>query len=55
MELSFELSFGLIDGQTWWWWCELMSKFIGNLLVVLVGHVGEPDALIGRIVRFFAA
>ena len=32
MELPFELSFGLIAGQTHWWWCELMGEFIGNHL-----------------------
>ena len=34
MELLFELSFGLIAGQTYWWWCELMGEFIGNHLGV---------------------
>ena len=35
MELPFELSFGLIAGQTYWWLCELMGEFIGNNLGVL--------------------
>ena len=26
--------FGLIAGQTHWWWCELMAEFIGNHLGV---------------------
>ena len=34
MELLFELSFGLIAGQTYWWMCELMGEFIGNHLGV---------------------
>ena len=55
MELLFELSFGLITGQTYWWWCELMGKFIGNHLGVKVGFAGEPDALLGQVMRFFAA
>ena len=29
-----------------------MSEFIGNVLVVLVGLEGEPDALIGRVAWF---
>ena len=37
------------------WWCELMSQFIGNLFGDWVGLVSEPDALVGRVVRFFAA
>ena len=53
MELQFELSFGLIAGQMYWWWCELIGEFIGNHLGVLVDLVGEPDALVGRVVRFF--
>ena len=55
MELLLELYFGLIAGQTYWWWCELMGKFIGNHLGVLVDLVGEPDTLVGRVVRLFAA
>ena len=55
MDLPYELSFGLIAGQTYWWWCELMGEFIGNHLGVKVGLVGEPDALVGRVVRLFAA
>ena len=34
MELPFELSFGLIVGLTYCWWCELMGEFIGNDLGV---------------------
>ena len=34
MELQFELSFGLIAGQTYWWRCELMGEFIDNHLGV---------------------
>ena len=30
MELPFELSFGIIVGHTYWWWCELMDEFNGN-------------------------
>ena len=45
MELPFELSFGLFAGQMYWQWCE----FIGNLLGVEVGRVGEPDALFGEL------
>ena len=37
------------------WWCELMGEFIGNHLGVSVGLVGEQDALVGRVVRLFAA
>ena len=55
MELPFELSFGLIVGQTYWWWCELMGEFIGNLLGVYVGLVGERDAHVWRVVRLFAS
>ena len=44
MELPFELSFGQIVGQTYWWWCE----FIDNHLGVYVAFVGEPDALVGE-------
>ena len=55
MELPLELSFGFIACQTYWWWCELMVEFIDNHLGVLEGLVGEPDALIGRVVRLFAA
>ena len=51
MELSFELSFGLIADQTYWWWCECMGEYIGNHLGVLVGLVGEPDAIAGRVVQ----
>ena len=29
-----------------------MGEFIGNHLGVKVGHVGEPDALVGRVVQF---
>ena len=54
MELPFELSFELIAGQTYWWWCELMGEFIGNRLGVYLGLVGEPDAIVGRVVRLFA-
>ena len=32
-----------------------MGEFICNLLEFEVGHVGETDALAGRVVRFFAA
>ena len=55
MELPFEMSVGLITGQTYWWWCELMGEFIGNRLGVWVGLVSEPDAHVGRVVRLFAA
>ena len=34
MELLVELSFGLIAGQTYEWWCELLGEFIGNHLGV---------------------
>ena len=51
MELPFELSFVLIADQTYWWWCE----YIGNHLGVEEGLVDEPDALVGRVVRFSAA
>ena len=53
MELPFELSFGLIVGPTYWWWCELISQFIGNLFGDWLGLVSETDALVGRVVRFF--
>ena len=52
MKLPFELSFVLIAEQTYWWWCELMGEFIDNHL--WVGLVGEPDALVGRVRRYFA-
>ena len=52
MELPFELSHGLIAEKTYWW-CVLIGEFIGNLLRVLVGLVGEPDAIVGRVVQFF--
>ena len=55
MELPFELTFGLIAGQTYWWWCELMGEFIGLHPVVLVAVVGERAALVGRVVLFLAA
>ena len=55
MELPIELSFGHIAGQTYWCWCELMGEFIGNYLGVKVGLVGEPDALVGRVVRLSSA
>ena len=32
-----------------------MGEFIGYHLEVYVGLVGEPDALVGRVVRCFAA
>ena len=53
MELPFELSIGYIAGQTYCWWCELLGEIIGNHLGVYVGLVGEPDAIVGRVVRFF--
>ena len=46
MELPFELSFGHIAGEMYWWWCELMGEFIGCHLGVYVDLVGEPDALV---------
>ena len=55
MELPFELSSGLIASQTYGCWRELMGEFIGNRLGVLVCPVGDPDALVGRVVRLFAA
>ena len=53
MDLPLELSFLLIAGQTYWWWCAMMGEFIGTLLAVKVGHVGEPGTLVGRVVLFF--
>ena len=47
--------FGLIAGQTYFCWCELMCEFIGNDFGVLVGLVREPDALVGRVMCFFAS
>ena len=32
-----------------------MNEYIGNLHGALVGLVGEPDAFVERVVRFFAA
>ena len=32
-----------------------MGEFIGNLFVVLVGTIGEPNALAWGVVRLFAA
>ena len=34
MELPSELSFGVITGQTYWCWRDLMGEFIGNHLGV---------------------
>ena len=33
-ELPVELYFGLIAGQTYWWWCELMGEYIDNVFRV---------------------
>ena len=52
MELPFELSFGLISGQTYWWWCECVGRIYWQSSF---GLVGEPDALVGRVERLFAA
>ena len=30
--IAFELSFGLIAGQTYWWWCKFNGEFIDNHL-----------------------
>ena len=32
-----------------------MGEFIGNRVGVYIGRVGEPDALVCRVVLFFAA
>ena len=49
--IALALTFGFIAGPTYWWWCELMGEIIVNHFGVKVGLIGEPDALLGRVVR----